>query len=220
MVEVIQQKFPKIVHLQFGSSSSGNYTIRQHEAFLEAGFDSSVLSLNSDIYGDPRVQNLNKIAKLRGRINQTLQNIVTKNRNRELGGFSCSFIGSDVSSHPLVVGADYIYVHWILGGFMSIKNLEQLAKLGKPVIMVMHDMWAITGGCSHSFGCPKFKSHCNNCPILAGDKEKDLSYKQFEQKLKLYQKYDNIYFISPSKWLYNLAKEAALTKEKPIFHIP
>lgn len=219
MVEVNQYKY-SIVHLQFGSSPSGNYTIRQHEAFLEAGFDSSVLSLNSDVYGDPRVQNLGKVAKLRGQINQRLQRVVTRNMNREYGGFSCSFIGSDVSTHPMVTRAEFIYVHWVLGGFMSIKNLEQLAQLGKPVIMVMHDMWTITGGCSHSFGCPKFNTHCNNCPILAGNKEKDLSYKQFEQKRKLYQKYDNIYFVSPSLWLYNLAKEAALTKTKPIFHIP
>ena len=146
MVKVNQYKYPKIVHLQYGSSPSGNYTIRQHQAFLEAGFDSSVLSLHSDVFGDPRVQNLGKAAKLRGQINQRLQGIVTKNRNREYGGFSCSFIGSDVSTHPMVADADFIYVHWILGGFMSIKNLEQLAKLGKPVLIVMHDMWAITGG--------------------------------------------------------------------------
>src|SRR5690606_3780617 len=146
------------------------------------------LSLNSDVYGDPRVQNLGKVAKLRGQINQRLQRVITRNRNMQYGGFSCSFIGSDVSSHPMVARAEFIYVHWILGGFVSIKNLEQLAKLGKPVIMVMHDMWAITGGCSHSFGCPKFNTHCNKCPILAGNKEKDLSYKQFEQKRKLYQK--------------------------------
>lgn len=220
MVEVSRQNLPKIVHLQFGSSSSGNYTIRQHQAFLEAGFESSVLSLNSDVYGDPKIQSLGKIAKLRGRLNQRLQQFVTRDRNREFGGFSCSFIGSDVSSHPLVTGADFVYVHWVLGGFMSIRNLEQLARLGKPVIMVMHDMWTITGGCSYSFHCLKFKTHCNNCPILAGDKQHDLSYKQFERKLNFYSKYDNLFFVSPSKWLYNEAKEASLTQKKPIFHIP
>ncbi len=220
MVEINQHKYPKIVHLQYGSSPSGNYTIRQHQAFLKAGFDSKVLSMHSDVTGDPRVQNLGKGAKLRGRINQKLQGIVTKNRNKEYGGFSCSFIGSDVSTHPLVTEADVVYVHWVLGGFMSIKNLEQLASLGKPMIMVMHDMWALTGGCSHSFDCPKFNTHCHNCPILAGDKERDLSFKQFERKMKLYENNDNIYFVSPSVWLYNLAKNAPLTKNKPIFHIP
>lgn len=221
MVEIIKREYPKIVHLQYGSSSSGNYTVRQHEAFLEAGFDSSVLSLNSNVHGDPRIQNLGKVAKLKGRLNQKLQKIITRNRNREYGGFSCSFIGSDISRHPLVTKADIVYLHWVLGGFMSIKNIKQLVELGKPVVIVMHDMWTLTGGCSHSFSCDKFKTHCNNCPILAGNKEHDLSYRQFQEKLALYQKHDNVYFISPSKWLYNLAKEeAALTKGKPIFHIP
>src|SRR5690606_26670655 len=129
----------------------------------------------SDVHRDPRVQSLGRVSKLRGRLNQRLQGIVNRNRNKEYGGFSCSFIGSDVSDHPLVQAADFIYVHWVLGGFMSIKNLEQLAKLGKPMIMIMHDMWALTGGCSHSFGCLKYNTHCHNCPILAGNKQHDLS---------------------------------------------
>src|SRR5690606_1130023 len=77
-----------------------------------------------------------------------------------------------------------------------------------------------TGGCSHSFGCLKYNTHCHNCPILAGNKQHDLSYKQFEKKMKLYGKYDNIYFVSPSKWLYDLAKSAALTHKKPVYQIP
>lgn len=220
MDQIVQNKRIKVVHLQFGSSPSGNYTVRQHEAFLEAGIDSSVLSLFSSIQGDPKIQSLGKFAHLIRKINQEAQDIVTKNSNKEYGGFSYSFLGSNVSNHPLVQQADYIYVHWILGGFLSVKNLDQLASLGKPMIMVMHDMWSITGGCSYSFDCQKFNSHCHNCPILAGDKDHDLSAKQFAAKKKFYDKHDNLYFVTPSSWLYKLAKNATLTKNKPIFHIP
>lgn len=210
----------KILHLQFGSSPSGNYTIRQHEAFLEAGFDSKVLSLNSLVFGDPRIQKLGKAAKLRGRLNQHLMKFVTRKADKSYGLFSCSFIGSDIRKHPMVMEADLIYVHWVLGGFLSIKNLEQLGRLGKPMIIIMHDMWTITGGCSHSFDCQKFLTHCHNCPILPGDRIKDLSYRQFEEKRRFYEKYDHLFFVAPSIWLYNLAQKAALTRDKPIFHIP
>lgn len=211
---------PKVVHLQYGTSPAGNYTLRQHEAFLEAGFDSTLLSLYSSVQGDPTIQSLGKIAHLKSRINQKLQDLITRNRNRDLGAFSCSFLGSDISGHPLVQNADYIYVHYVLGGFLSIKNLEQLARLGKPVIMVMHDMWSITGGCSYSFECEKFTTHCNNCPILAGDKHVDLSFLQFKKKKDFYDKFNKLYFVSPSTWLQNLAKKSELTKNKPIFRIP
>jgi glycosyltransferase involved in cell wall biosynthesis len=84
----------------------------------------------------------------------------------------------------------------------------------------MHDMWNITGGCHHSFTCEKYKSHCFDCPMLPTKKTKDLSFKGFEKKLNLYSKHNNLYFISPSKWLYECAKQSALTKNKPLFHIP
>ena len=119
-----------------------------------------------------------------------------------------------------VKNADYIYIHWALGGFLNLANIEQLAKLGKPVIFFMHDMWTITGGCHHSFACEKYKSGCYNCQIFPKNKKNDLSSKGFKKKLKLYSKYNNLYFISPSKWLYDCAKQSALTKDKPIFHIP
>jgi glycosyltransferase involved in cell wall biosynthesis len=220
MDKIVLDKNIKVVHLQYGSSPSGNYTIRQHEVFLEAGIDSSVLSCYSEVSGNPRIQHLGKGAIYISRINQKAQDFITRNGNKEYGGFTYSFIGSDVSKHDLVQEADYIYVHWVLGGFLSIKSLRQLAELGKPVIMVLHDMWTITGGCSYSFDCQKFLSHCHNCPILPGEKTKDISYKQFESKRAVYDRYSNLYFISPSSWLYNLAQSAPLTRNKPIFHIP
>jgi glycosyltransferase involved in cell wall biosynthesis len=56
--------------------------------------------------------------------------------------------------------------------------------------------------------------------VLPKQKTKDLSFKGFEKKLNLYSKYNNLYFISPSKWLYECAKQSGLTKDKPLFHIP
>jgi glycosyltransferase involved in cell wall biosynthesis len=81
-------------------------------------------------------------------------------------------------------------------------------------------MWNITGGCHHSFTCEKYKSHCFNCQVFPKQKIKDLSFKGFEKKLNLYSKYNNLYFIAPSKWLYECAKQSGLTKNKPLFHIP
>ena len=121
--------------------------------------------------------------------------------------FPYPVLGSNVSIMKEIREADYIYIHWVLGGFLTLKNIEQLAKLGKPLIFFMHDMWTFTGGCHYSFvpvkNTPQF---CFNCQILPKNKNNDLSSKEFQKKLKLYSKYDNLFFISPSKWLYNCSK--------------
>jgi glycosyltransferase involved in cell wall biosynthesis len=42
----------------------------------------------------------------------------------------------------------------------------------------------------------------------------------FKLKQKLYSNFNNLHFISPSSWLAQCAKQSALTKDKPIYHIP
>jgi glycosyltransferase involved in cell wall biosynthesis len=43
---------------------------------------------------------------------------------------------------------------------------------------------------------------------------------EFDRKKKLYAENDNLYFVSPSRWLCNCARESKLTKEKPVYYIP
>ena len=221
MTESVNREGKKrVVHLQYGSSPSGNYVLRYHEAFLERGMDSYVLSLLSNVKGEPKIQSIGKKGVIIRKVNQKIQDFVTRKRDKKAGGFALSLFGSDISKHDWIEKADFIYVHWILGGFLSIDGLEKLAKLNKPMIVVMHDMWTITGGCFHSFDCQKFLTHCGNCPMFPEEKEKDLSYKQFDAKLKFYSGYDNLFFVAPSKWLYNLANKGTLLKNKPVFRIP
>jgi glycosyltransferase involved in cell wall biosynthesis len=48
----------------------------------------------------------------------------------------------------------------------------------------------------------------------------DWATREFKNKLKFYSKYNNLNFVSPSKWLYNCAKQSMLTKDKPVYYIP
>ena len=210
----------KVVHLQIFTELTGRAALRLHRAFLKNGIDSSMITLRRAINDDEKIKQKGKISSIVARMDRSIQAYLNKNNIKELGTFTYPVLGSDVSQLGEVKKADIIYIHWALGGFLNLTSFEKLAKLGKPVIFFMHDMWNITGGCHHSFTCEKYKSHCFNCPILPGQKTKDLSFKGFEKKLNLYSKYSNFYFISPSKWLYECAKQSALTKNKPLFHIP
>jgi len=220
MDEIAISTDKKVVHLQFGTTSAGNYTLRLHQAFLKFGIDSSILSLHSSIKGDPRIQTVNKKARTISKINLKLQNFALRNQDKRLGYFNHSPFGPDISNHELIVKADIIYIHWVLGGFLSVDSLVKLAKLNRPLIFVIHDMWYLTGGCSYSFDCNKFLRSCNNCPLLPTHKKKDLSYFQFLDKLDFYEQFDNLFFVSPSYWLKELAEKSMLLKKKPIFRIP
>jgi len=209
----------KVIHLQYGTSEA-SFANRLHKAFLNLGVGSSILSLFSDIEGQERITSLGKKGRYIAKITTGIETYLTRNTKAEYGKFSYPVLGSDVSTIEKVQVADVIYIHWVLNGFLNLNSLEKLFQLGKPIIFFLHDMWTFTGGCHYSFTCEKYETECNNCQIFRKEKVKDLAYKEFHKKLKLFEKYDNLYFVSPSKWLYNCTKKAVLTKDKPTFHIP
>ncbi|MFS4491355.1 glycosyltransferase [Maribacter sp. 2308TA10-17] len=210
----------KVVHLQTHLPSSGNAAFRLHQALGKGGVQSSMLSLTSDVGANANLDHLNLKASIIARLNSKFHNRHNKKVIEKFGLFSYPVLGNDVSKHQFVVEADIIYVHWVLAGFLNFSGLEELMKLGKPIIFFMHDMWTITGGCHHSFTCTKFSETCSSCQMFENAKTNGLPAKELKKKYQLYSKYDNLNFVSPSRWLYELAKNSVLTKEKPIFHIP
>lgn len=211
---------PKVVQIQYSTESGGCSALRLQKGFLNEGIGSSIISLQLDRYLINEIKYLGNMPKLRARADDKLQAILTENKLKDFGLFSYPILGTDISGEIDVKNADYIYVHWVLNGFLNIKSLQQLAKLNKPVIIIMHDMWSITGGCHYSFDCTKYIDGCDECPMFLKIKKNDFSKREFDRKLKFYSKYDNLFFVSPSKWLYELAKKAFLTKNKPVFYIP
>ncbi len=210
----------KIVQFQYRSTSSGDFGRRLHDEFIKVGISSSIVSLYSEVPDSITQVKLGKKQALVSALSYKLNEHLARKTNKDFGLFSYSSFGSNVSQLEQVKQADAIYLHWVHHGFLSLVNIEQLAKLGKPIIVILHDMCYLTGGCHYSFDCEKYKIKCHNCQCFPDSKERDLSTRGFEKKLKLYSKYDNLFFVSPSKWLYDCAQQSALTRNKPLFHIP
>ena len=133
--------------------------------------------------------------------------------------FSPAQVGVNISTHPLLQEADVIHLNWINFGFLSLRSLEQILDLGKPVVWTHHDMWAFTGGCHYSRGCERYETHCQNCPYLKNPSATDLSFRLFERKLRLFRR-SNLTLVSPSVWLGNIAQNSALTSHLPVEIIP
>src|ERR1700743_3152356 len=156
----------KVVQLQANAESAGRAALRLQKAFLAADIDSSILSMHSSITDDQRITYLGRKANLFARWDFKLQASIRKNINPAYGLYSYPILGTDVSDSPQIKNADIIILHWVLHGFLTIKNMEQIVRLGKPVIFFMHDMWTITGGCHYSFDCEKYKNKCHDCPMF------------------------------------------------------
>lgn len=211
----------KIVHIQYSTESAGRAALRLQRAFVKVNLESNILSLQHSPQASTNVRYMGAGARLISRIDDKVQEYLMRKCDKNKGSFSYPVLGSNVAEITEVKDADVIYIHWALKGFLNFRALKKIADLKKPVIIFLHDMWYITGGCHHSFSCDKYKTEgCNNCPIFPGEKRKDLSEKEFRKKKELYAEYDNLFFVSPSMWLFNCAKESLLTKNKPVFYIP
>lgn len=211
----------KVVHIQYSMESAGRAALRLQKAFSNVNVESGIVSLQNSMQAVPDIKYLGIRARLICRIEDKIQAYLTRKVIKQMGSFSYPVLGTNVAKFEEVKNADIIYIHWALKGLLNFRSIKQIARLNKPVIIFLHDMWNITGGCHHSFTCEKYKTEgCNNCPMFPGDKKNDLSAKEFKKKLRLYSKYDNLYFVSPSRWLYTCAKESLLTKDKPVFYIP
>jgi glycosyltransferase involved in cell wall biosynthesis len=211
----------KVVHIQYSMESAGRAALRLQKAFVAVKVESTIVSMQHSVQGAANVTYLGTRARLISKLEDKIQGYLTRKVNKLLGSFSYPVLGNNVARLEEVKNADIIYIHWALKGLLNLNSIEKIAQLNKPVIVFLHDMWAITGGCHHSFTCEKYKTEgCNSCPMFPAVKKNDLSAKEFRKKLKIYSKYNNLHFVSPSRWLYNCAKESLLTKNKPIHYIP
>ena len=114
---------------------------------------------------------------------------------RNLFRVSTARFGFDVCHHPWVKWADILHLHWINQGFLSLRSLHRLARLGKPIFSTLHDLWAATGICHLplEFGtmgrklCSRYELGCGRCPLLMSEDEQDLSHQTLQKKRFLAQ---------------------------------
>ncbi len=126
--------------------------------------------------------------------------------------FSIANTGEDISKHPLVQQADIIHLHWVNGGFLSLKSVAKLFKTKKPIVWTLHDMWLFTGGCHHSGDCNKYTQYCGYCPFLKFPFKYDLSFIIHRNKKNIFQHVNQFHVITCSNWLRLKAAESSLLK--------
>lgn len=130
-----------------------------------------------------------------------------------------AYTGNDITKLSCFKEADIIHLHWINQGMLSARNLEKILHSGKRIVWTMHDQWCSTGICHSSGDCLKFRTHCGDCPVLQTSRQKDIAWKTFEKKQKLFES-RNITFVTCSRWLKDTASTSALFKDQDVINIP
>ena len=130
-----------------------------------------------------------------------------------LFGFQYYFI--PISSAKILKEArkyapDLIHLNNLHGGYFQINLLPKLSKIA-PVVWTFHDMFPITGHCTHSFECEKWKTGCGNCERLDiyPSIKKDRTNALWNYKNKIYNSAD-FTIVTPSLWLKKCVEESFL----------
>lgn len=192
-------------------------TYRLMKALHELGHEADMLVFNKTC-DNPHVHQLGTRPVRGWRFISERAGIMMRNgfNRRDLFKISTASTGMNIHRHPLVKKADAIFVNWVNQSTVSLKEMQRICDMGKPVIWTMHDMWCMTGICHHAYSCSNYLQQCGDCPYL-GPKAApgDLSHKIWLKKKKLYDSTD-IRFVAVSNWVKQCAHNSSLLRDKDI----
>lgn len=130
--------------------------------------------------------------------------------NRKTAFFSPAY-SMPLISNPFIkyvhkLDPDIVNIHWAGHGLLSPEDFRELKK---PIVLTLRDMWSFTGGCHYSEECERYKLRCGACPQLESPREKDISRKLWQRKLKSWEGL-NMTIVPISQWLADSAIKSPL----------
>ena len=213
----------KILHLTahdyFGGASRAAY--RQHLALRAAGLDSRML-VRYRHTDDPQVQVSTGQRDWWSRADRTLRRawinyLEKKSRAKGIGSLTdprADLLRTNVSQMAEV---DVINIHRN-EYFADIPALLAALPPSKPVVITLHDMSPIAGGCDYSGNCQQFANACGCCPLLDSHRGNDYSRSIFRMRQAAYgtRLRANFALVANSRWTLDMAHMSGLTKNQRI----
>ncbi|MBO3457602.1 glycosyltransferase family 4 protein [Aetokthonos hydrillicola Thurmond2011] len=211
----------KVLHLStydlVGGASRSSY--RLHQGLKKIGVTSQMLvqSKHSDdktvIATEPKSGVKRAIAKSKALVNDLPLKLYPQ-RNSPM--FSAQLFPDAIARKISKIAPDIINLHWVCNGYLQI---ETLSKFEQPIVWTLQDMWAFTGGCHYTQECDRYTTSCGACPQLESSKNRDLSYKVWQRKLKAWNNL-NITVVTPTQWLAECARASSIFRDHRVEVIP
>ncbi|MFM7423533.1 MAG: glycosyltransferase family 4 protein [Elainella sp.] len=191
---------------------------RLHQGLQSQGLDSQML-VQQQLSADPQVISPStRLAQGWATARLSLDALPLKRyaqRERHFT-FSPQWLPDRMATRVRQLNPDLVNLHWINEGFLQV---ETLAKLGKPLVWTLHDMWPFTGGCHYSHGCQNYQAACGACPQLGSQQERDLSRSIWNRKQKSWQALD-LTVVALCDWMVEAARSSSLFRQARIERIP
>lgn len=208
----------KIIHISYSSYIGGASLAakRIHNSLIKNGINSEMWVIES-LFEDKKIKEIyNQHFKFIFRLRRYLTWPLTKIfRSKILSHLnSISLLPSNLVTLINQSNADLINLHWVQREMLSIKDI---AKIEKPLVWTLHDMWAFCGSEHYTISKRWQKGYFYfNKPNL--DFGFDLTRWVWERKKKYWK--IPIQIITPSKWLGRCVHQSSLMKKWPVSVIP
>lgn len=172
--------------------------------------DESVKSLRDSIFGLIRY----KFYKMKNRASNHIDSLFhTDNPTLHSFGLSGYGLVNQINQSDV----DIIHLHWITG----MLSIEDIAKINKPIVWTMHDMWAICGG-EHYVpdDTPSSRFRIGYLEINRPTYESgpDLNRKTWDAKLTAWGKM-HFSIVGCSSWLAQCAQDSPIFRQSQIYAI-
>lgn len=109
---------------------------------------------------------------------------------------------------------DIVHIHELHAYFVNIAPVINYLKRKRiRTVWTFHCEFMYTGKCGYSYGCERWKSRCHHCPQLREYPKSlffDFTARQFMEKKRLFDDFDNLRIVTPSKWLADRVKQSFL----------
>ena len=199
------------INVQCGIGSHGKIAAAQAEEFERQGHEVKIA------YGrDPDIpEKFRKYAvRIGSAVDVYFHALMTRLTDRN--GFFSRGATKRFLSWAEEYSPDLLWLHNIHGYYINMEMLFTWIKSrpGMKVLWTLHDCWAFTGHCAYfTFaGCEKWRAHCEHCPQKSAYPASfvDCSYRNYEDKRRLFTGVKDMTLITPSQWLADLAAQSFL----------
>lgn len=205
----------KIIHVNFSGRCGGAAIAasRIHRALIKSGVKSVVwCARNADESQKIHCLKSYFFQKMDSAKNIAVQKIAAR---LEFSGRSYNFFPSRLVRQLNASDADVIHLHWVNAEMVSI---AQLAKINKPVVWTLHDMWAFCGAEHYTESTRYLEGYLRESykPLDNSQKLKlDLDRWVFRRKQREWANWCP-HLVTCSNWLGNCARESLLCKNWPV----
>lgn len=206
----------KVLHLSTSDIEGGaaRAAYRLHQGLQQIGIPSQML-VRAKSSGDRTVTALkDPLTKLGPPLNGLPLRLYSQHKQSNL--FSPQWFPDRIRQGVAQLNPDVINLHWVSNGYLQI---ETLAKLQKPLVWTLQDMWPFTGGCQYSQDCQGYQENCGRCPQLGSQRTWDLSRWVWQRKQRSWQHLP-LTIVAPSHWIAQCAKASSLFKNRRVEVIP